>query len=128
MDTASRRPTCPLASSESSRRNPWRCSPGTQLATALDLTYAADPFDQVAASAVAVVSSVITAAALAAEPAALKEATLGIGIDIFQARFAAGGESVGLDMQASPYRLNSILLKSRAALIAPYIGVESMVG
>jgi hypothetical protein len=29
---------------------------GTQLATALDLTYAADPFDQVAASAVAVVS------------------------------------------------------------------------
>jgi hypothetical protein len=53
---------------------------------------------------------------------------LGIGIDIFQARFAAGGESVGLDMQASPYRLNSILLKSRAALIAPYIGVESMVG
>jgi hypothetical protein len=100
---------------------------GTQLATALDLTYAADPFDQVAASAVAVVSSVITAAALA-EPAALKEATLGIGIDIFQARFAAGGESVGLDMQASPYRLNSILLKSRSALIAPYIGVESMVG
>jgi hypothetical protein len=64
---------------------------GTQLATALDLTYAADPFDQVAAAAVAVVSSVITAAALAAEPAALKEATLGIGIDIFQARFAAGG-------------------------------------
>jgi hypothetical protein len=63
---------------------------GTQLATALDLTYAADPFDQVAAAAVAVVSSVITAAALAAEPAALKEATLGIGIDIFQARFAAG--------------------------------------
>ena len=38
---------------------------GTQLATALDLTYAADPFDQVAAAAVAVVSSVITAAALA---------------------------------------------------------------
>jgi len=39
---------------------------GTQLATALDLTYAADPFDQVAAAAVAVVSSVITATALAA--------------------------------------------------------------
>jgi hypothetical protein len=101
---------------------------GTQLATALDLTYAADPFDQVAAAAVAVVSSVITATALAAEPAALKEATLGIGIDIFQARFAAGGESVGLDMQASPYRLNSILLKSRSALIASYLNVESMVG
>jgi hypothetical protein len=31
-------------------------------------------------------------------------------------------------MQASPYRLNSILLKSRAALIAPYLNVESMVG
>ena len=31
---------------------------GTQLATALDLTYAADPFDQVAAAAVAVVTSV----------------------------------------------------------------------
>jgi hypothetical protein len=127
MATESRRPTCRLASSESSRRNRgaahWYAT-----GNRIGLTYAADPFDQVAASAVAVVSSVITAAALAAEPAALKEATLGIGIDIFQARFAAGGESVGLDMQASPYRLNSILLKSRAALIAPYIGVESMVG
>ena len=101
---------------------------GSELATALDLTYAVDPFDQVAAAAVAVVSSVITAAALAAEPAALKEATLGIGIDVFQARYAAGGESVGLDMQASPYRLNSILLKSRSALIAPYLNVGALVG
>ena len=128
MDTALLLLTYRLASFDWSSPKPMALLTGTQLATALDLTYAADPFDQVSAAAVAVVSSVITAAALAAEPAALKEATLGIGIDIFQARFAAGGESVGLDMQASPYRLNSILLKSRSALIAPYLNVGALVG
>jgi hypothetical protein len=127
MDTASLRPTCRLASSESSRRNrgaAHRDATGNRIGPHL----CGGPVRP--GSSVGRRRSELShyGGGTGGRARSPQGSDLGIGIDIFQARFAAGGESVGLDMQASPYRLNSILLKSRAALIAPYIRVESMVG
>ena len=69
---------------------------GQELADALDLDYD-DPYedalDQVAAAADDIVGTLITAAALTAEPPAVKEAALAVGVEIFQARTASGGQA-----------------------------------
>ena len=104
---------------------------GQELADALDLEYV-DPLDtvldQVAAASDDIVGALITTAAYAAEPPACKEAALGIGIDIFQSRTAAGGQGVAIDFTPAPYRLNSYLTKSRGSLLLPYQKPGSIVG
>jgi len=104
---------------------------GLELADALDLEYV-DPtdavLDQVAEASDNIVGALITTAAYSAEPAACKEAALGIGIDIFQSRTAAGGQGVAIDFTPSPYRLNSYLTKSRGSLLGPYLNPGSIVG
>jgi hypothetical protein len=104
---------------------------GQELADALDLDYTApmdDVLDQVAEAAQDIVGSLITDAAELAEPAACKEAALSVGVEIFQARTAAGGQAVATDFSPGPYRLSLWLTKRIQALIAPYAKVGGMVG
>lgn len=104
---------------------------GQELADALDLDYVApidDVLDQIAAASTALVGSLITATALAAEPAACKEAAVSVGVEIFQARTAAGGQAVATDFSPGPYRLSAWLINRIKALIAPYAKVGGMVG
>lgn len=104
---------------------------GQELADALDLDYV-DPMDavldQVAEAANDIVGSLITDAAELAEPAACKEAALSVGVEIFQARTAAGGQAVATDFSPGPYRLSLWVTKRVMALLAPYMKVGGMIG
>ena len=104
---------------------------GQELADALELTYAApldDVLDQVAEAADDIVGALITTAAYAAEPAACKEATLAVGVEMFQARTAAGGQAVAVDFSPGPYRLSVWLTRRVMSLLGPYLNVGGMVG
>ena len=104
---------------------------GQELADALDLDYVApldDVLDQVAEAAVDIVGSLITPTALTDEPAACKEAAVSVGVEIFQARTAAGGQAVATDFTPGPYRLSVWVTKRVMALLAPYLRVGGMVG
>ena len=104
---------------------------GQELATALDLDYVApidDVLDQVAEAADDIVGSLLTTTAYAAEPAACKEAALSVGVEIFQARTAAGGQAVATDFSPGPYRLSVWMTRRVMALLGPYLNVGGMVG
>ena len=104
---------------------------GQELADALDLDYDTpidDVLDQIAEAADDIVGSLITTAAYSAEAAACKEAALSVGVEIFQARTAAGGQAVATDFSPGPYRLSLWLTKRVMALLAPYLKIGGMVG
>ncbi len=104
---------------------------GQELADALDLDYVAPMdavLDQVAEAADDIVGSLLTTAAYAAEPAACKEAALSVGVEIFQARTAAGGQAVATDFSPGPYRLSVWMTRRVMALLGPYLNVGGMVG
>jgi hypothetical protein len=104
---------------------------GTELATALQLTYSGNTaaFDQVADAACAIVGALLTgtAASHATHPAC-REATLAVATDMWQARTAAGGQSVALDFTGGPYRLSVWLTRRVAALTAAHADPAGMVG
>jgi hypothetical protein len=104
---------------------------GQELAAALDLDYLPpmdDVLDQVAEAADDIVGSLLTTTAYAAEPAACKEAALSVGVEIFQARTAAGGQAVATDFSPGPYRLSVWMTRRVMALLGPYLNVGGMVG
>ena len=104
---------------------------GQELADALDLEYD-DPYedtlDQVAAAADDNIGTLITTAALTAEPPAVKEAALAVGVEIFQARTASGGQAVAADFSPGPYRLSVWLTRRVMSLLGPYLNVKGMIG
>ena len=53
---------------------------------------------------------------------------MSVGVEIFQARTSAGGESVSLDFTAGPYRLSVWLTKRVMALLTPYLDMKTQVG
>lgn len=104
---------------------------GQDLADALDLDYAPPEdavLDQVAEAADDIVGALITTAAYAAEPAPCKEAALAVGVELFQARTASGGQAVATDFTPGPYRLSVWLTRRVHALIMPYANVGGLVG
>lgn len=104
---------------------------GQELADALDLDYVApidDVLDQVAEAADDIVGSLITTEAKTAEPAAAKEAAVAVGVEIFQARTAAGGQAVATDFTPGPYRLSVWLTRRVMSLLAPYLRIGGMIG
>ena len=104
---------------------------GQELAAALDLDYVApmdDVLDQVAEAADDIVGSLLTTTAYAAEPAACREAALSVGVEIFQARTATGGQAVATDFSPGPYRLSVWMTRRVMALLGPYLNVGGMVG
>lgn len=104
---------------------------GQELADALDLDYVAPldaVLDQVADGADDIVGSLITSTALAAEPPACKEAALAVGVEIFQARTASGGQAVSVDFTPGPYRLSVWVTRRVMGILAPYLNVKGVVG
>lgn len=101
---------------------------GQDLADNLGLTYAADPFDQVAGTADELVGRLLTPLAYANEPMPAKEAALHVAIEIYQARYSAGGTAVANDFTPGPYRLSSAMMRRVSALIGPYQDPRGMVG
>ena len=104
---------------------------GAELAENLEIEYIAPDaavLDDVALAASDLIGYLITAAAVTAEPAACKQATMSVGVEIFQARTAAGGESVSVDFTAGPYRLSVWVTKRVMALLTPYLDMKSQVG
>ena len=103
---------------------------GTELAAALQLSYSSGgALDQVAAAACATVGSLLTstAASHATHPAC-REAALAVACDMWQARTAAGGQSVSVDFTGGPYRLSVWLTRRVSALTAAHADVAGMVG
>ena len=104
---------------------------GQQLADALQLDYDApldDVLDQVAEAADDIVGALITTGAYEVEPAPVKEAALAVGVEIFQARTAAGGQPVAADFSPGPYRLSVWLTRRVMSLLGPYMDPGGMVG
>ena len=104
---------------------------GEELAENLEIAYVAPDaavLDDVALAASDLIGYLITKAAVTAEPAACKQATMSVGVEIFQARTAAGGESVSMDFTAGPYRLSVWVTKRVMALLAPYLDMKTQVG
>ena len=104
---------------------------GAELAENLEIEYIAPDaavLDDVALAASDLIGYLITAAAVTAEPAACKQATMSVGVEIFQARTAAGGESVSTDFTAGPYRLSVWVTKRVMALLTPYLDMKTQVG
>ena len=104
---------------------------GAELAENLEIQYIAPDvavLDDVALAASDLIGYLITAAAVTAEPAACKQATMSVGVEIFQARTAAGGESVSVDFTAGPYRLSVWVTKRVMALLTPYLDMKTQVG
>lgn len=104
---------------------------GAELATGLQLTYATNTaaFDQVAAAACEIVGGLLTGVpADHAAHASCREATLAVAADMWQARTAAGGQPVGMDFTAGPYRLSVWLTRRVAALTAAHANPAGMVG
>jgi hypothetical protein len=104
---------------------------GEELADALDLEYV-DPtdgvLDQVAEASDDIIGALITTAAYSAEPAACKEAAIAVGVEIFQARTASGGQAVSIDFTPGPYRLSVWLTRRVMSLLGPYMDPGGMVG
>ena len=104
---------------------------GQDLADALELDYEAPldaVLDQVAQAADDIVGALITTAAYDVEPAPCKEAALAVGVELFQARTASGGQAVATDFSPGPYRLSVWLTKRVHALVMPYANVNGLVG
>ncbi len=104
---------------------------GAELAENLEIQYVAPDaaiLDDVALAASDLIGYLITDAAVTAEPAACKQATMSVGVEIFQARTAAGGESVSVDFTHCPYRLSVWVTKRVMALLTPYTAMKTQVG
>lgn len=105
---------------------------GIELAEALELPYdELDPdpvIDQVATAADDIVGALLTTAAYDAEPAPCKEAALSVGVELYQARTAAGGQPVSVDFTPGAYRLSVWTIKRVHALVMPYANVGGLVG
>ena len=101
---------------------------GGDLADALDLDYPDAVLDQVAEAADDIVGALLTTAAYDVEPAPCKEAALAVGVELYQARTAAGGQAVATDFSPGPYRLSVWLTRRVHALIMPYANVGGLVG
>lgn len=84
--------------------------------------------DQVVDAAVALVSEYITAAALAAKPAPVREATLALAVDIWQSRVSPGGQMSAADYTPSPFRMGRNLMQKVSGLLAPYWDEQGIVG
>lgn len=104
---------------------------GQELADNLEIAYVAPDaavLDDVAAAASDLIGYLITDAAVISEPPACKQAAMSVGVEIFQARTAAGGESVAVDFSPGPYRLSAWITKRVMALLAPYLDMKTQVG
>lgn len=111
---------------------------GEELADALLLPY--DPqtpdatIDQVAAAADAIMGSLLAptdALGVAIDHSThawCKEAALGIGVEMFQARTASGGQPVALDFTPGAYRLSAWLTRRVQAVVAQCWDVRGMLG
>ena len=84
--------------------------------------------DQVTATAIAIVSSYVTADAVTTEPAPVREATLALAVDIWQSRVSPGGQMVGADFTPAPFRLGRNFLQKVSGLLAPYMDENGMIG
>ena len=105
---------------------------GTDLATLLELDYNDydDALDQVAEAASDIVESLLRPPifAMPTKPAAVIEAALSVGAEIWQARTAAGGQPVSIDFTPGPYRLSVYITRRVSALLAPYLDTRNLVG
>jgi hypothetical protein len=104
---------------------------GQILAAVLDLDY--DEFDteldQVAHAADDLVRSLLRPNVLAQGiPDPIKEAGISVGTEIWQARYATGGQPVAVDFSPAPYRLSVWITRRVHALLGPYIDVRGMIG
>ena len=64
-----------------------------------------------------------------ASVAAVREASMMIAVDIWQARQAPSGQGVGIDnFQPSPFKMGNTLVARVRGLLAPYLAPQSMVG
>lgn len=105
---------------------------GEDLAEVVDLDYADfdDALDQVAQAASDLVQSLIRGAVfdLTARPAAVIEAALSVGSEIWQARTAAGGQAVAVDFSPGAYRVSVYMTRRVHGLLGPYMEVKGLVG
>lgn len=70
----------------------------------------------------------LTEEAVEEAPAAVKEATMAVTIDIWQTRQAPGGTIQAVDFTPGPFRLGRSLVSKVSGLLGPYYRSTWMVG
>jgi hypothetical protein len=104
---------------------------GETLAAVLDLDYDEfeDELDQVAHAADDLIRSLLHPDALDdGIPDPIKEAGISVGTEIWQARYATGGQAVAVDFSPAPYRMSVWITRRVHALLGPYLNVRGMIG
>ena len=102
---------------------------GPALAAALDLDYDQDEttFDQVAAAAGTVTGALLTTTVDHSGHDACREAAVHVAVELYTARSAVGGQSMGVDWTPGP-RLSAWVTRRVVVLVGPCLNVKTMVG
>lgn len=102
---------------------------GDAVAAALQLPAATPAMTECAAVADQLIRPYVTAEGLADPlPAPVTEAAVHLAIDVWQARTAAGGQSVGIDGNPGPYRMGRSVLDRVTGLLGPWLDQRSELG
>lgn len=84
--------------------------------------------EQVIEAATDLVTAYIDDDARTDEPAAVKEATLNLAVDIWSSRLAPGGQMQAVDYTPSPFRMGRSLMSKVIGLLAPYAREDGFIG
>jgi hypothetical protein len=109
---------------------PWPID-GADLAQAIGLPSTSPELDRLAVTACEWLDPYLDRSRFVAGapwPGPIREACITIALDIYQNRTAAGGESVGYDVSAGPYRMGGALWGRVAGLVGPWAAQTSEVG
>lgn len=100
------------------------------LASALHMSVDSDPegFAQVAAAADGIVAGLLVGDADHSRHPADREAALQVGVEMYQARNAAGGQGMSVEFAPSVYRLSVWLTRRVASLTAPCASMRGWIG
>ena len=103
---------------------------GADIARAIGLPGTTDDLDALARTACEWLAPYLDPAKIIPPdyPGPIREACLVIALDVYQNRTAAGGESIGYDVSAGPYRMGGALWGRVAGLVGPWAAQGSEVG
>lgn len=97
------------------------------LGLAGNAVYPATAYEQVADAASDLVSEFLAVGVENTTPA-VREATLAVAVELWQARLAPGGQMNAVDWTPGPFRLGRSLIGRVSGLLGPYLDTGSVVG
>lgn len=88
--------------------------------------YSDEMLQEICDASALLIEPLVTAESFEAEPAPMRQAALGLAVDLFQSQRAVGGQPVAADYTPAPFRLGRSLMSKFSGLLAPYIDAETL--